>query len=155
MDNWYDGGCEILYFVVEYKKSNNDGYMLVSNNVKPELKKFVVADLTASTRYSLRMSAHSRAGSSTEEYEFVTLNDLGGMATPNLNLSVNTMSFKALLFLSRHTTFNGHAGFQRNSKQVIWSESHHIGCCWFSGFHRHFGPCLFLVPTEEIFTSRK
>ncbi|GAB6033414.1 Down syndrome cell adhesion molecule-like protein 1 [Chamberlinius hualienensis] len=104
LESWIDGGCPILYFVVEYKvknrqqSSNNDNeYTLVSNNVKPEIGKFVVADLEPSTWYNLRMTAHNSAGSETAVYDFVTLNFMGD-SPPSMNMhgskeTVNNMEF--------------------------------------------------------------
>jgi hypothetical protein len=94
---WLDGGCPMLYFVVEHKKRCEAGlkssfqrtdYLLfdsrhqqewtqVSNNVKPG-GNFVVLDLDPANWYHLRVTAHNNAGFAVAEFEFATLTITGG-----------------------------------------------------------------------------
>ena len=77
LNAWLDGGCPILYFVVEYKPRNHQDWTLVSNSVKAG-GNFVVLDLNPATWYNLRVTAHNNAGFSVAEYEFATLTVTGG-----------------------------------------------------------------------------
>ena len=77
LNAWLDGGCPIIYFVVEYKPKNQKDWSVVSNNVKPG-GNFVVLDLNPATWYNLRVTAHNNAGFSIAEYEFATLTATGG-----------------------------------------------------------------------------
>uniref|UniRef100_A0A8D8TGN3 Down syndrome cell adhesion molecule-like protein Dscam2 n=1 Tax=Cacopsylla melanoneura TaxID=428564 RepID=A0A8D8TGN3_9HEMI len=78
---WSDGGCPMLYFVVENKKKTHTEWNQVSNNVKPG-GNFVVLDLDPATWYNLRVTAHNNAGFSVAEYEFATLTITGGTISP-------------------------------------------------------------------------
>uniref|UniRef100_A0A8D8TGM3 Down syndrome cell adhesion molecule-like protein Dscam2 n=1 Tax=Cacopsylla melanoneura TaxID=428564 RepID=A0A8D8TGM3_9HEMI len=80
---WSDGGCPMLYFVVENKKKTHTEWNQVSNNVKPG-GNFVVLDLDPATWYNLRVTAHNNAGFSVAEYEFATLTITGGTVAPSI-----------------------------------------------------------------------
>ena len=77
LNAWKDGGCPILYFVVEYKPRNHKEWTLVSSSVKAG-GNFVVLDLNPATWYNLKVTAHNNAGFSVAEYEFATLTVRGG-----------------------------------------------------------------------------
>ena len=77
LNAWKDGGCSILYFVVEYKPRNHKEWTLVSSSVKAG-GNFVVLDLNPATWYNLKVTAHNNAGFSVGEYEFATLTVRGG-----------------------------------------------------------------------------
>ncbi|KAI4460599.1 basigin related [Holotrichia oblita] len=84
LTEWSDGGCPMLYFVVEHKKKTSTEWIQVANNVKLEdLDNFVVLDLDPATRYHLRVTAHNNAGFSVGEYEFATLTSTGGNFVPS------------------------------------------------------------------------
>ncbi|KAL7294790.1 hypothetical protein TKK_0011722 [Trichogramma kaykai] len=78
---WSDGGCPIIYFVVEHKKKHSQEWNQVSNNVKPG-GNFVVMDLDAATWYHLRVTANNNPGSAVAEYEFATLTVTGSTIAP-------------------------------------------------------------------------
>ncbi|OAD62724.1 Down syndrome cell adhesion molecule-like protein Dscam2, partial [Eufriesea mexicana] len=78
---WSDGGCPMLYFVVEHKKKHQQEWNQVSNNVKPG-GNFVVLDLDPASWYHLRVTAHNNAGFTVAEYEFATLTVTGGTIAP-------------------------------------------------------------------------
>ncbi|XP_071625381.1 Down syndrome cell adhesion molecule 1 isoform X5 [Temnothorax longispinosus] len=78
---WSDGGCPMLYFVVEHKKKLQQEWNQVSNNVKPG-GNFVVLDLDPASWYHLRVTAHNNAGFAVAEYEFATLTVTGGTIAP-------------------------------------------------------------------------
>ncbi|XP_015601116.1 Down syndrome cell adhesion molecule-like protein Dscam2 isoform X2 [Cephus cinctus] len=73
--SWQDGGCPLLYFVVEYKRLPGD-WLLVSNNVPPQ-SRFPIVDLERGTSYELRVTGYNNAGSTQEEYLFTTLSPNG------------------------------------------------------------------------------
>nr|XP_024214159.1 Down syndrome cell adhesion molecule-like protein Dscam2 isoform X8 [Halyomorpha halys] len=81
LSTWSDGGCPMLYFVVEHKKKISTEWNQVSNNVKPG-GNFVVLDLDPATWYNLRVTAHNNAGFAVAEYEFATLTITGGTVPP-------------------------------------------------------------------------
>ncbi|XP_025268094.1 Down syndrome cell adhesion molecule-like protein Dscam2 isoform X48 [Camponotus floridanus] len=78
---WSDGGCPMLYFVVEHKKKHQQEWNQVSNNVKIG-GNFVVLDLDPASWYHLRVTAHNNAGFAVAEYEFATLTVTGGTIAP-------------------------------------------------------------------------
>nr|XP_040566824.1 Down syndrome cell adhesion molecule-like protein Dscam2 [Lepeophtheirus salmonis] len=91
LDAWRMGGCPISSFVVEYRKSekllqdSSTSWILVNNNVKmTEDRTFAVLDLSPQTAYSLRITAHNSAGSTIEEYSFITLTFTGATIAPKL-----------------------------------------------------------------------
>ena len=57
LNAWQDGGCPMIYFVVEYKPKTQKEWTLVSNNVKPG-GNFVVLDLAPATWYNLKVKIH-------------------------------------------------------------------------------------------------
>ncbi|XP_034950741.1 Down syndrome cell adhesion molecule-like protein Dscam2 isoform X7 [Chelonus insularis] len=81
LNAWSDGGCPMLYFVVEHKKKHQQEWNQVSNNVKPG-GNFVVLDLDPANWYHLRVTAHNNAGFAVAEYEFATLTVTGGTIAP-------------------------------------------------------------------------
>ncbi|XP_044595963.1 Down syndrome cell adhesion molecule-like protein Dscam2 isoform X30 [Cotesia glomerata] len=81
LNAWSDGGCPMLYFVVEHKKKQQQEWNQVSNNVKPG-SNFVVLDLDPANWYHLRVTAHNNAGFAVAEYEFATLTVTGGTIAP-------------------------------------------------------------------------
>ncbi|XP_025202784.1 Down syndrome cell adhesion molecule-like protein Dscam2 isoform X35 [Melanaphis sacchari] len=81
LNAWLDGGCPMLYFVVEHKKKLQSEWTQVSNNVRPG-GNFVVLDLDPASWYHLRVTAHNNAGFSVAEYEFASLTLSGGTIAP-------------------------------------------------------------------------
>ena len=74
---WPTGGCDILYYVVEYKEVGMDMWRVVSNNLRPETEDLIVSDLRTATWYNLKLTAHNDAGSRVLTFKFPTLNSLG------------------------------------------------------------------------------
>ncbi|XP_060529782.1 cell adhesion molecule Dscam2 isoform X36 [Cylas formicarius] len=89
---WSDGGCPMLYFVIEHKKKTNAEWIQVSNNAKPG-QNFVLLDLDAAVWYHLRVTAHNNAGFNVAEYEFATLTVTGGTIAPARDLPGVKMLF--------------------------------------------------------------
>ncbi|KAK3921052.1 Down syndrome cell adhesion molecule-like protein Dscam2 [Frankliniella fusca] len=78
LDDWPDGGCPLLYFVVECAPSARpDSWTTVSNNIPPGAA-FPVSALSPGTEYRLRVTAHNEAGSTQAEYLAATLDAHGG-----------------------------------------------------------------------------
>lgn len=74
---WQNGGCQIMYFTVEYKRRFSNDWIIVSSNVAAQAR-FPIGDLEPSTVYNLRVQTHNNAGSTVAEYVFETLNMAGG-----------------------------------------------------------------------------
>ncbi|XP_017790457.1 PREDICTED: Down syndrome cell adhesion molecule-like protein Dscam2 [Habropoda laboriosa] len=75
LTSWQDGGCPLLYFVVEYRRQPGD-WLLVKNNVSPQ-PRFPIENLETGTKYELRVTAYNNAGSTEAEYLFSTLSPSG------------------------------------------------------------------------------
>ncbi|KAL0280104.1 UNVERIFIED_CONTAM: hypothetical protein PYX00_001493 [Menopon gallinae] len=80
---WPDNGCPLLYFVIQYRTSTDNAWMLVSNSLKPQ-KKFTIPGLNPATVYQLKIEAHNIAGSSMAEFTFITLTKDGDPPPPEL-----------------------------------------------------------------------
>ena len=79
LDSWGDGGCAILYFIIEYRDAQrSNDWSLVSNNVQPTERVYSILDLNPATKYHLRVTAHNNAGSTIAFYNFTTLTAEGG-----------------------------------------------------------------------------
>ncbi|CAG2054394.1 unnamed protein product, partial [Timema podura] len=81
---WPDGGCPMLYYVVEYapRLMEGDNWLVVSNNIVPN-RVYVLSGLKPATTYKLRIKAHNAAGSKEGNYQFTTLSLLGGTVSPS------------------------------------------------------------------------
>ena len=74
LSSWDDGGCLISSLVIEYRLAKKDSqWTLLTNNAKVDQEVFPIYDLRPGTRYSLKLTAHNSAGSSTKTYTFTTL----------------------------------------------------------------------------------
>jgi hypothetical protein len=79
LDSWGDGGCPVLYFIIEYRDLHrSNDWVLVSNNVQPTERAYSILDLVPATTYHLRVTAHNNAGSTVAFYNFTTLTAEGG-----------------------------------------------------------------------------
>ncbi|XP_066145693.1 cell adhesion molecule Dscam1 isoform X39 [Euwallacea fornicatus] len=92
LGKWSDGGCPMLYFVIEHKKKTSSEWIQVSNNVKPG-QNFILLDLDPAVWYHLRVTAHNNAGFSVAEYEFATLTVTGGTIAPARDMPGMRMLF--------------------------------------------------------------
>lgn len=87
LNNWPDNGCPILYFVLQYRAISDDlddQWTLVSNALKPQ-RRFVISSLRPFTLYQLKMEAHNVAGSTSQDFTFVTLTKDGGKRVSSFN----------------------------------------------------------------------
>ncbi|XP_069687424.1 cell adhesion molecule Dscam1 isoform X3 [Periplaneta americana] len=80
--SWPDGGCPIVYFVVEYRLLNgkNRNWLLVDNNAPAE--QLTLRDLQPATWYQLRLTAHNDAGSTRAHFNFATTTVTGATIPP-------------------------------------------------------------------------
>ncbi|XP_069971593.1 cell adhesion molecule Dscam1 [Penaeus vannamei] len=77
LSTWGDGGCPILYYVIEYRAASSRDWISVANNVAPSEKTYVIRDLIPATRYIVQVKAHNHAGSSEATYDVTTLTPEG------------------------------------------------------------------------------
>ncbi|XP_068893050.1 cell adhesion molecule Dscam1 isoform X2 [Tenebrio molitor] len=73
LDSWGDGGCGILYFVVEFRPGRHSSWIMSSNHVKPTERIYSIGDLWPATEYQLKITAHNNAGDTEALYNFTTL----------------------------------------------------------------------------------
>lgn len=78
LDSWGDGGCGILYFMIEYKKKHQSVWIMASNHVKPTERIYSVTELWPATDYQLKVTANNNAGETVAIYNFTTLTLMGG-----------------------------------------------------------------------------
>lgn len=74
---WYDGGCEIDKFIVQYKIRGQQEWTLVSNNILREQLSVVIRDLAPATGYELLVGAQNQVGLTEVKYRFITLDPDG------------------------------------------------------------------------------
>ncbi|EFN70076.1 Down syndrome cell adhesion molecule, partial [Camponotus floridanus] len=72
LSTWNDGGCPITFFELEYRKSSENIWTLVSNNIEVQ-KTYTLSELQPGITYDIRIRAHNDAGSSVAEYKITTL----------------------------------------------------------------------------------
>ncbi|XP_049876724.1 Down syndrome cell adhesion molecule-like protein Dscam2 isoform X7 [Pectinophora gossypiella] len=102
LDSWGDGGCGILYFVIEYREISQSQFVLpvfqwrlVSNSVQATERVFSVTGLTPATQYQLRITAHNNAGHAVALYNFTT-HSLSGMLDGELSPPVPAAGSRSL-----------------------------------------------------------
>ena len=62
LDSFRDGGCPILYYVIEYRRDVQPQFTLVANNVSPRDKVYAIRGLEPASRYFIKITAHNTAG---------------------------------------------------------------------------------------------
>ncbi|XP_076760630.1 cell adhesion molecule Dscam2 isoform X2 [Xylocopa sonorina] len=82
---WNDGGCPITYFELEYRKSGEDIWTLVSNNIEVQ-KTYTLSELQSGTTYDVRIRAHNNAGFSVAEYRITTLQPHTSSTIPSVEI---------------------------------------------------------------------
>ncbi|XP_049798773.1 Down syndrome cell adhesion molecule-like protein Dscam2 [Schistocerca nitens] len=81
LPSWPDGGCSMLYFVIEYRALGTENeWMLVDNNSPP--KTFLVGGLQPATWYQFRITAHNSAGSTRVHFNVATTTVTGATVAP-------------------------------------------------------------------------
>lgn len=78
LDMWNDGGCSILYFIVEYRKEGESEWKVSPKPVSPTDRIYVISDLQPGFKYQLRITAHNNIGSTVQVYNFTTFSEEGG-----------------------------------------------------------------------------
>nr|CAD7411049.1 unnamed protein product [Timema poppensis] len=93
---WPDGGCPMLYYVVEYapRLMEVDNWLVVSNNIVPN-RVYVLSGLKPATTYKLRIKAHNAAGYKEGNYQFTTLSLLGESREPSPHQSLEDVQANA------------------------------------------------------------
>lgn len=82
---WQDGGCQILYFTVEFRRNGNaNDWIVVSSNIVSQ-SRFLIPDLEPASAYNLRITAHNNAGATITEYFFETLTVAGKIVSADLD----------------------------------------------------------------------
>ncbi|XP_078048429.1 cell adhesion molecule Dscam2 [Augochlora pura] len=82
---WNDGGCPITYFELEYRRSGEDIWTLVSNNIEVQ-KTYTLSELQSGTTYDIRIRAHNNAGFSVAEYRITTLQSHTSSTVPAVEI---------------------------------------------------------------------
>ncbi|XP_063908088.1 cell adhesion molecule Dscam1 isoform X3 [Zophobas morio] len=82
LDSWGDGGCGILYFVIEFRPGRHSSWIMSSNHVKPTERIYSISDLWPATEYQLKITAHNNAGDTEALYNFTTLTLMGELSPP-------------------------------------------------------------------------
>ncbi|KAK2587184.1 hypothetical protein KPH14_002930 [Odynerus spinipes] len=93
LSTWNDGGCPITYFELEFRKSGEDIWTLVSSNIEVQ-KTYTLSELHPGTTYDIRIRAHNNAGSSVVEYKVTTLQ-------PHISSTIATVEIDQ--FIPQHT----------------------------------------------------
>lgn len=79
LDAWGDGGCSILYYVIEYRQESRSDWILSSNHIPPTEKTYTISDLRPGTKYFLKIMVYNNAGSTQGVYNATTLGTDGCM----------------------------------------------------------------------------
>lgn len=78
-DLWGSGGCDILYYTIEWKQAKSNEWILSDGKtVVPTERMYTVESLEPATKYQLKVTAHNNIGSSYALYNFTTLTIDGG-----------------------------------------------------------------------------
>lgn len=87
LNAWYDGGCEIDKFVVQYRARGQLEWTLVSNNILREQGDLIIRDLSPATAYELLVGARNQVNLSEAKYRFTTLDSEGKQVAPSRSSS--------------------------------------------------------------------
>lgn len=88
-DLWGSGGCDILYYTIEWKQAKSDVWTLSDGKpIAPTERMYTVGGLEPATKYQLKVIAHNNIGSSFALYNFTTLTIDGGIIL-NISFEVN------------------------------------------------------------------
>ncbi|XP_071452909.1 cell adhesion molecule Dscam1 [Hetaerina americana] len=96
---WPNGGCPFLYFAVQHrpllqpgdrensvdrrmKVDEDEGWIVLSNNVPPETERLALRGLSPATWYELKVTAHNDAGSTVGLFRFATTTRSGATIAP-------------------------------------------------------------------------
>jgi len=78
-DLWGSGGCDILYYTIEWKQPKSKEWILSDGKpVAAAERMYTVGGLEPATRYQLKVTAHNNIGFAYALYNFSTLTIEGG-----------------------------------------------------------------------------
>ncbi|KAI5693336.1 hypothetical protein M8J75_013991 [Diaphorina citri] len=83
LDAWGDGGCPMLYHVIEYKQHGVALPWQPPRTVQPSERVYTIGNLAPGTAYQIRATAHNNIGATALVYNFTTLTLEGGTIPPN------------------------------------------------------------------------
>lgn len=89
---WYDGGCEIEKFIVQYRARGQLEWILISNNILKEQASLLIRDLVPATSYELLVTAQNQVGPTEVKYRFTTLDADGKQVSNGLSIFGNQLS---------------------------------------------------------------
>lgn len=95
MSAWYDGGCEIDKFTVQYRARGQLEWILISNNILKDQATLLIRDLMPATSYELLVVAHNQVGPTEVKYRFTTLDADGKQVFNGLSLFGNQLTSDA------------------------------------------------------------
>ncbi|KAK6634651.1 hypothetical protein RUM43_012052 [Polyplax serrata] len=78
---WSSSGCELTHFSISYRRPP-ENWFLVFNHLKPQ-NEFILKELSPGEEYVVKITAHNSAGSTSQEYVFITPTDHAGPGAPD------------------------------------------------------------------------
>ncbi|XP_076342776.1 cell adhesion molecule Dscam1-like isoform X2 [Tachypleus tridentatus] len=82
MNTWNNGGCTVKSFVIRYKRFYTTDWQVAVSDLGNHHDHVIIQDLSPSTWYNLRITAHNSAGSTVKEYSVSTLTLDGATISP-------------------------------------------------------------------------
>ncbi|XP_022253768.1 Down syndrome cell adhesion molecule-like protein Dscam2 [Limulus polyphemus] len=82
MNTWNSGGCAIKSFIIRYKRFYTIDWKVAVSDLGNHHDHVIIQDLSPSTWYNLRITAHNSAGSTVKEYTVSTLTPDGATIAP-------------------------------------------------------------------------
>lgn len=82
LNSWNNGGCPLINFNLQYKLKIERDYQILSTNLLPDQRNFLITDLRPATWYNLFITSYNEAGSTGAEYTFSTLTESGEPLPP-------------------------------------------------------------------------
>ncbi|GIZ03857.1 down syndrome cell adhesion molecule-like protein Dscam2 [Caerostris extrusa] len=84
LSSWQGGGCPITRMSIEYRPHSHSHWTVLTDHAKPEQQhQLVVPDLAAETWYVVKIVAYNAAGSTTAEYDVITLTNTNAFPIPD------------------------------------------------------------------------
>ncbi|KAK6619885.1 hypothetical protein RUM44_006285 [Polyplax serrata] len=78
---WSSSGCELTHFSISYRRPP-ENWFLVFDHLKPQ-NEFILKELSPGEEYVVKITAHNSAGSTSQEYVFITPTDHAGPGAPD------------------------------------------------------------------------
>ncbi|KAF8774513.1 Down syndrome cell adhesion molecule-like [Argiope bruennichi] len=84
LSSWQGGGCSITRMSIEYRPHSHSHWTVLTDHVNPEQQhQLVVPDLAPETWYVVKVVAFNAAGSTTAEYDVITLTNTNAFPIPD------------------------------------------------------------------------